>query len=235
MGRLREGCRRLAIPCPEEPGLLDECLDAASGMDRGVVKIILTRGPGGRGYRVPEDPHPTRIIQCHYPPGYAAELAEQGVSVCLCEQRLGWNPLLAGIKHLNRLEQVLARQEWTDAEIMEGLQRDIDGNLIEGTMSNLFLVKDRSLFTPDLSRCGVAGIMRSVVMELAGKLSVPVCKQVLAVADMQQADEVFLTNSLIGIWPVAELDGVALGTGPLTRKLQKALRSLQAEGETWYA
>jgi 4-amino-4-deoxychorismate lyase len=118
---------------------------------------------------------------------------------------------------------------------MEGLQRDVDGNLIEGTMSNLFLIKDASLFTPGLKRCGVAGVMRSVVMELAGKLSMPVYTQALALADIQQADEVFLTNSLIGIWPVAELDGVVLRTGPLTRKLQHALASLQAEGEAWHA
>ena len=235
MYRLREGCRRLAIPFPDEPGLLEECREAIRGMERGVLKLILTRGPGGRGYRMPEDPQPTRIIQCHPWAGYAPELAGHGVSVRLCKQRLGCNPLLAGIKHLNRLEQVLARREWTDAGIMEGLQCDIDDNLIEGTMSNLFLVRDGSLFTPDLSRCGVAGIMRSVVMELAGKLPVPVITQALALADLRRADEVFLTNSLIGIWPVAELGGVALRTGPLTRRLQNALASLQAEGETWYA
>jgi len=234
MTRLREGCRRLAIPYPDEPGLLQESLAVVAGTERGVLKIIITRGPGGRGYRMPEDLQPTQIIQRHPWPGHAPELAGHGISVCLCEQRLGCNPLLAGIKHLNRLEQVLARQEWSDAGIKEGLLRDVDGNLIEGTMSNLFIVRDHALVTPALDRCGVAGIMRTVVMELAGELALPASRQTLAMPDIQQADEVFLTNCLIGIWPVAELDGIPFRVGPVTRKLQDALASLQKEGEAWH-
>jgi 4-amino-4-deoxychorismate lyase len=159
--------------------------------------------------------------------------ARQGVAVRMCDMRLGHNPRLAGIKHLNRLEQVLARQEWDDTGIMEGLLLDSGNNLVEGTMSNLFLVRDGVLLTPDLQRCGVAGIMRSQLLALADQLSIntEVCQ--LGMADLQAAEEVFICNSLIGIWPVISIDDRKYTRGIITSRLQDLLASETEPGWQW--
>jgi len=231
--RLQSGCERLGIPCVDANRLAEEARGLLRDVDRCVLKIIVTRGTGGRGYRVPANPQPTRIIQRHPWPEYPASCAGQGVRVRLCEQRLGSNPLLAGIKHLNRLEQVLARQEWDDPDIMEGLMADRQGNLIEGTMSNLLVVQDRMLVTPDLGHCGVAGIVRAVVMELAEELGLPVAVRDLAMTALREADEVFLTNSVIGIWPVVRLGEHAWPHGEVTRELQEKLAGLHQGDDRW--
>jgi 4-amino-4-deoxychorismate lyase len=230
MARLQAGCERLGIPWVDADRLADEARGLLQGVDRCVLKIVVTRGTGGRGYRPPPEPQPTRIIQRHPWPDFPARCGEQGVTVRLCEQRLGYNPLLAGIKHLNRLDQVMARQEWTDPDIMEGLMADTNGNLIEGTMSNLFVVQDQVLITPELGRCGVAGIMRAAVMELAGELPLQVALRDFGMTALLQADEVFLTNSVIGIWPVVRLGEHSWPKGKATQQLQQRLADLHREG-----
>jgi len=233
LARLSSGCERLGIPQPEGRRLLEESLAVISGIARGVLKIIVTRGCAGRGYRPATDAIPTRIIQLHPWPDYPETCSGSGVRVRLCRQRLGHNPALAGIKHLNRLEQVLARGEWDDPGILEGLLLDGDDRLVEGTMGNLFLIRDRVLMTPDLSRCGVAGILRSVVMELAAKVPMPVEVRALGLDDLQKADEVFLTNSIIGIWPVNAVEDRSYRRRALTCRLQVLLKDLSSDGEAW--
>ncbi|MDH3871817.1 MAG: aminodeoxychorismate lyase [Gammaproteobacteria bacterium] len=230
MARLQAGCERLGIPCPDTDSLAGEAQGLLQDVERCVLKIIVTRGTGGRGYRPPADPQPTRIVQRHPWPDYPASWREQGVRVRLCEQRLVQNPPLAGIKHLNRLEQVLARLEWEDPDIMEGLMADGQGNLVEGTMCNLFIVQDQQLVTPDLGRCGVNGIVRAVLMELAGELGLPVVVRDLTLTTLQEADEVFLTNSVIGIWPVRQLADHSWPRGAVTQQLQERLAALR-EGD----
>ena len=231
--RLGEGCRRLCLPVPDEALLREEVAELLNGHDACILKIIVTRGVGGRGYRTPGKTQPTRILQRHPWPAWPQECAANGVRVHLCTTRLGSNPQLAGIKHLNRLEQVLARQEWNEPDIREGLLLDTEGHVIEGTMSNLFAVKGAALVTPDLTRCGVAGIMRTVVMEQAGHLGLDVSVKPLTLVDVEQADELFLTNSLIGIWPVIGLNDRTWCAGPVTRQFQQRLVNLKAEGTAW--
>lgn len=233
MQRLAAGCHRLGLPVPDGSLLRDEAAALLTGHDQCILKIIVTRGTGGRGYQTPGNAQPTRILQRHPWPALPQACATNGVRVRLCSTRLGSNPLLAGIKHLNRLEQVLARQEWDDPDIHEGLLCDTEDCVIEGTMSNLFVVKGSALVTPDLTRCGVAGIMRTVVMEQAASLALEVSVKPLPLAAVQQADEVFLTNSLIGIWPVIGLDNRTWHRGPVTRQLQERLENLTTEGTTW--
>jgi 4-amino-4-deoxychorismate lyase len=233
LARLAVGCNRLGIALPEEKRLLEESRSLISGVDRRALKIIVTRGCGGRGYRPSSSAAPTRIIQLHPWPDYPESCRESGVRVRLCRQRLAHNPALAGIKHLNRLEQVIARGEWNDPVIMEGLLLDAEDRLVEGTMSNLFLIRDRVLMTPELGRCGVAGILRTVVMELAAGIPMPVQVRALGLGDLREADEVFLTNSLIGIWPVIAIDGRSYRRGALTHRLQELLADLPSDGEAW--
>ena len=231
--RLAAGCARLGLPLPDEGVLRGEAAALLAGHDAAVLKIIVTRGTGGRGYQPPDNAQPTRIVQRHPLPSWPPAYAASGVRARLCSTLLGSNPQLAGIKHLNRLEQVLARQEWRDPDINEGLLRDRDGHVIEGTMSNLFAVTGNTLVTPDLTACGVAGIMRSVVLEQAGRLGIATAVKPLPLAEVQQADELFLTNSLIGIWPVIELDNMAWQAGAVTRRLQECLANLETEGTAW--
>ena len=221
--RLQSGCERLGMATVDGAQLAEECGLLIQQSQRAVVKIIITRGCGGRGYRVPGQQRPTRVIQLHGWPEYPASCLTSGVSTRICHSRLGQNASLAGIKHLNRLEQVLARQEWNDPEIMEGLLLDTGGHLVEGTMSNVFMVKDGCLMTPDLTLCGVAGIMRGRVLELAKQHSIESRVQPINPDALLQADEVFVCNSLIGIWPVIGIDEQAFPKGPVTERLQALL------------
>ena len=234
LARLVVGCERLGIPQPEGSVLLEESLALIAGVEHGSLKIIVTRGQGGRGYRPATDMVPTRIIQLLPWPDYPETCHESGVRVRLCRQRLGHNPALAGIKHLNRLEQVLARGEWDDPDILEGLLLDEDEHPVEGTMSNLFIIRDQVLLTPDLMRCGVAGILRTVVMELAASVPMPLQVRALGFDDLWGADEVFLTNSLIGIWPVCAIESRPCHKGALTHRLQGLLKDLSSDGEAWF-
>jgi 4-amino-4-deoxychorismate lyase len=231
--RLRAGCARLGIEPVDELLLAEECRQLVDGVGKAVVKIIVTRGSGGRGYRVPARPAPMRILQLHDWPDFPVACMRQGVAVRMCDMRLGHNPRLAGIKHLNRLEQVLARQEWDDIGIMEGLLLDSESNLVEGTMSNLFLVRDGVLLTPDLQRCGVAGIMRSQLLERAGQISINAESCQLGMVDLHEAEEVFICNSLIGIWPVISVDDRKYTRGIITSRLQDLLASGTEPGWRW--
>ena len=164
--RLRSGCERLGIAFPDESQLRAEIVTVCGEVDDGVLKIILTRGRGGRGYRPVPDMTATRIVALHPLPIIDTTLP---ITVRWCDMRLGRNPSLAGMKHLNRLEQVLAQQEWrpssiAEGSIAEGLMLDTEGELVGGTMSNVFIVSGGLLITPDLRYCGVRGVMREEVL-----------------------------------------------------------------------
>ncbi|MCO7514872.1 aminodeoxychorismate lyase [Pseudomonas guariconensis] len=227
LDRLALGCQRLAIEL-DLALVRDEVVRYASLLGDGVAKLILTRGDSLRGYAPAVGAMPRRILQGSPLPAYPREHAEHGVRLFACQTRLAEQPLLAGLKHLNRLEQVLARGEWQDGEHAEGLMRDMRGRLIEGVYSNLFLVHDGVLLTADLSRCGVAGVMRAALLEQATALGIPVQVRDLELAELARADEVFLCNSVYGVWPVREFAALKLGwsPGPLTRKLQAVARTL---------
>src|SRR5690606_20422301 len=132
-----------------------------------------------------------------------------------CTTRLAEQPLLAGLKHLNRLEQVLARSEWQGGEFAEGLMRDQSGRVIEGVFSNLFIVQEGVLVTADLSRCGVAGVMRAALLDSARAEGLKVEVRDISLEEFFQADEVFLCNSLFGVWPVRSVTGHHWPVGPL--------------------
>ncbi|MBJ9978197.1 aminodeoxychorismate lyase [Pseudomonas sp. S75] len=227
LDRLALGCQRLAIEL--DLALVQRELQAyASQLGEGVVKLIVTRGDSQRGYAPAVGAMPRRILQNSPPPAYPAAHAEQGVLLFDCQTRLARQPLLAGLKHLNRLEQVMARAEWQDPAFAEGLMRDTQGAVVEGVYSNLFLVLDGSLYTADLSQCGVAGVMRAELLEQAAGLGLQVRVGELSLAQLRQASEVFVCNSVYGIWPVLGVPALKLdwSAGPLTRKLQAVARTL---------
>ena len=225
LDRLALGCKRLVIEVDLDL-IRDELCRYAAIMGEGVLKLILTRGDSQRGYAAAAGAAPRRILQGSPAPVYPVEHAEQGVCLFECQTRLAEQPLLAGLKHLNRLEQVLARGEWQGGEYAEGLMRDVSGRVIEGVYSNLFLVRNGQLLTADLSRCGVAGVMRSALLEAAAREGISVRVTDLDLSDLEQADELFLCNSVYGVWPVCSFASLNWSPGPLTRKLQAIARTL---------
>jgi 4-amino-4-deoxychorismate lyase len=227
--RLATGCERLGLRA--EPAQIGaEVRAAAAEMPRAVIKVLLTRGRAlARGYALSGAEIPTRIMLRYPWPAEDPAAAQAGARVRIATLRLGENPALAGVKHLNRLEQVLARREWSDPGIMDALMFSHSGDLISGTMTNVFIVRDATLFTPRLERCGVAGVMRATVLALAAAGGVPARECALSAQDLAAAEELFLTNALIGIRPVRELEGAALPLGPLTRRLRAELARLLGE------
>jgi len=225
LARIALGCKRLAIVV-DLAVLRDEVVRYAAVLGEGVLKLIVTRGDSARGYAPDPQASARRILQGGPSPAYPPTHREQGVQLYPCTTRLAEQPLLAGLKHLNRLEQVLARAEWTDPSFAEGLMLDLSGRLVEGVYSNLFLVIDGALHTPSLQRCGVAGVMRAELLEQAAGLGLQVIVDDLWPADLARADEVFVCNSVYGVWPVRAFTSLRWSPGPLTRKLQGIAHAL---------
>lgn len=207
LDRLQRGCHGLKMNCPSLEMLEDEIKRLSMDAERAVIKLMLTRGEGGRGYAAPATMLPTRILQRHPWPDIPRTNWDSGVTVIFCDQRLARQPALAGIKHLNRLEQVLARSEWQDPTIQEGLLADTEGNWIEAVSHNVFIVNGDSLCTPDLHYCGVAGVMREYILSILHKRGQDVQISTVRKEQILRADAVFLCNSIHGIWPICELDG----------------------------
>lgn len=221
--RLAEGCRRLDLPCPDMTVLQAEARRLVADTQRAILKIILTRGAGGRGYTPDPAARGNRVLSLHEWPDYPPDYRQHGVRLRLCHQRLAVNPALAGIKHLNRLEQILARAEWTDPDIAEGLMLNHEGQLIEGTMSNLFLRCGDTLFTPDVAQSGIAGVIRGRVLAAARELDQEIIIAPLDLHDLKAADELFLCNSIIGIWPVRAVGDKIYEPGPASRAIRDHL------------
>lgn len=227
--RLAHGGRVLGLPLPGRSDLLEDVqllLDHPenSGIDKAVVKLILTRGSGERGYAPPRAPSCNRIFQLFsWPTGLEAQ-ARDGIRVKFCATRLGLNPGLAGIKHLNRLEQVLASQEISDDRHAQGIMLDVNDQVIEATSSNIFIVENGLLVTPILDQCGVAGLARERVMQLAKAAGIEASIERVSCMRLTNADESFLCNSITGIVPVIAVGRQRVEIGPVTRKLQSMLR-----------
>lgn len=218
--RLALGCERLGIAAPDPAVLRSDVQRVSGSAQHAVLKIIVSRGIGPRGYRPSARAQTTRVVALYpAPPSTPANR----LVVRWCETRLGRNARLAGIKHLNRLEQVLAQAEWQDSRIAEGLMLDTEGELVSGTASNVFLVRDGVLLTPDLRFCGVHGIMRAEVLRIAKELGIPTREQPLWPQDVEAASEVFITNAVRGIRSVGELGSLHWDSAPIADRLRRAL------------
>ncbi len=226
LARLARDCSRLSIAFPDTAILAEEARQICREHGEAILKIQVTRGPGGRGYGLPDSPRPTRVLGVHACPRYDSRLHEDGISVRICKHRLGWNTALAGVKHMNRLEQILARAEWNDDSAQEGLMLDHAGSVVEGTMSNIFVARKGRLITPLLDRCGVAGVMRGLILEIAASLGIPAEQRCIELPELAEADEIFLTNAVIGLWPVSRIETFMFSVGPLTRRLARSLSEI---------
>lgn len=221
--KLSGDCNALGIVCPAEDILLSDIEHLCSDNADCVIKIVVTRGESTRGYAVPPLAQPTRIVSRSAFPSYPPESAAQGVNLYLCRLRLSSQPILAGIKHLNRLENVLARMEWNDPDLADGLLRDQSDNVIECTMSNLFMRCGMRLMTPDLGQCGVAGVTRERIIEVATTIGYEISIGNFKLDTLLDADEVIICNSLIGVWQVRQLGERRWPAGSLAEKLRPLL------------
>jgi len=228
--RLLSGCKKLKINFQQLDELCVELKTISEALAHdAVVKVIISRGQGGRGYLANKDILPTRIISTHPYPNYPQSHQQQGVAIRFCQHRLSENKLLAGLKHLNRLDQVLARNEWDDHVFAEGLMLDQSGCVIEGTMTNIFIVKNGGLITPLLDKSGVEGVMKAEIIKLATQYNMNVEMAELKKTDLERADEIFVCNSVNGIWPVIHIDSIDndYSVGLITKQLQYGLLEMQ--------
>ena len=228
--RLASGCRRLGISAPATDSLATRVLDStAPGVD-GIVKLILTRGSGGRGYRPPDICEPRLCVSVHPLPDVPRDWYLRGVDVRICSTRIGRNPATAGLKHLGRLEQVLASAELQPEEA-EGLMLDEHDRVIEGTRCNLFVCRAGQVRTPRLNMSGVVGIMRELTRELAADMGLVCEEHEIDLDELRQADEIFLTNAVLGILPVSRVGGLGWcrERGPVARQLMRAVSELGVE------
>jgi 4-amino-4-deoxychorismate lyase len=224
--RLFTGCRQLDIAGPCARTLRRELERIAAIRGTAVLKLIVTRGPSShRGYRPTGRERGTRIVSLHALPRAVLTEGRVPARVRLCATPLGLNPRLAGLKTLNRLESVLARAEWSNARIWEGLMRDVDENIVCGTMSNVFLRRGSILSTPVLDRCGVAGVMRRWILETAGDLSLRPVEARIAWQDLNDAEEVFMSNAVVGVRSVGSIQR---GSGLLRLRCFDAANQLRA-------
>lgn len=226
LARLAEGCARLGLAGPDPALLADEARQVCAGSRAGVVKIIITRGAGQRGYAPSHAESTTRIVAAFPLPDIPAAWRADGIRVRRCTLRLAAQPALAGMKHLNRLEQVLARAEWSDPALVEGLLFDTLGHLVSATAANVFVGLEGRLCTPPVTTCGVAGVLRAALLDALPDVAVAP----ISMADLARADEIFLTSSVRGALPVREVDGQPYRVGPHARAAQACWRELGFPG-----
>lgn len=222
--KLVEDCNVLRIVCPSADLLLADIERLFAPEENAIAKIIISRGEGERGYAVPALAQPTRVVIKTPFPHYPETNFNEGVRLHLCNLRLSYQPQFAGIKHLNRLENVMARMEWTDNTITDGLLLDEKDRAIECTMSNVFARFGKSLVTPDLSLCGVAGITRGRILEAAPQLGLSVKVADLPLDKLMQADEIITCNSLYGAWQVIVLNRQKWQPQDLAMQLRQILQ-----------
>ena len=221
--RLAHGCQRLKIQAPSRQRLMEQLQSTAKGYSLAVLKVMITAGSGGRGYsRLGLNDNATNliIIVSDFPNHYQA-LAQRGIDLGDSIQQIATSSILGGIKHLNRLEQVLLRAELDERVEDDLVVTNCQGNVIEATSSNLFYWLDGQLCTPDVSNSGVNGIIRQVI--IANRPQVNVCRNQLS--DLKQAQAMFICNSLMGIIPVKTYNNRILAVDNV-QQLQRQMKGL---------
>lgn len=228
--KLVADCGAIGIVCPSAELLMSDLQqlflpDGLTENHLAIAKIIITRGEGERGYAPPAVTMPLRVVIKTAMPQYPEENFVNGVSLYVCETRLAHQPRLAGIKHLNRLENVLARMEWNDPTITDGIMLDADNNVIECTSANIFARFGDVLLTPSLHQCGVAGVTMQRIMNIAHLLSLKIVVETFNVEKLLSADEAMICNSLYGAWQIREIQHKTWQAGALAANTRAALKA----------
>ena len=215
--RLTESSARLGLVVPDEDIALDECRQLA-GNARCVIRLTLTRGSGGRAYEPPAEPDCRRIVHRRDWPARIGQQRDRGVRVVTSPIHLAGHSLLAGMKHGNRLEQVLAAKDCRERSVEEALMLDVSGNLVEAIASNVIVVIEGRALTPRVEGAGVAGVG---LAWLRSQPEVALESATINRHDMNRAEEVMMINSVAGIRPVMAVDDRALDVGKICRTWQR--------------
>ncbi|QHQ53374.1 aminodeoxychorismate lyase [Aeromonas media] len=223
LARLQHACARLGFAELPWDSLAAEVAQVAAGQTQAVAKIVLTRGSGGRGYDGAGCNTPTRIVSLAPYPAHYLDWQQNGIAALVCQQQLGDAPMLAGLKTLGRLEQVLLKSELAARGGVEGIVLNSRGFLVEGVSANLFWRRGKTVFTPDLARAGIDGIMRKRVMMMLKQMGIELRVVEAPLESLWQAEEVWLTNTLMGIVPVTSIGDVHYPSPVLIRRLQERL------------
>ncbi|MFQ2538128.1 aminodeoxychorismate lyase [Aeromonas caviae] len=223
LARLQYANARLGMADQPWDLLAAEVAQLAAGQTQAVVKIVLTRGAGGRGYDCTGCDTPTRIVSLAPYPAHYHGWQQDGITALVCQQQLGDVPMLAGLKTLGRLEQVMLKRELAARGGVEGIVLNSRGFLVEGVSANLFWRRGRTVFTPDLSRAGIDGIMRKRVMAMLKQMGIELRVVEAPLESLWQAEEVWLTNTLMGIVPITRIGDVHYPPPVLIRRLQERL------------
>tara|TARA_X000000368_G_C23008542_1_gene702413 strand:+ start:792 stop:1637 length:846 start_codon:yes stop_codon:yes gene_type:complete len=208
--RLKKGCDLMKINIPQEKEFIGDIKKILKksihhGLKSGLIKLIISRGVGGRGYKFEKNMKPTIIFLSYPQPSYKKELYRTGVNLKICQTKLFYHDRLFGLKHLNRLDSVLARSEWNN-NFFEGVFIDNNENIVEGTMTNLFFVKKNTLYTPEIKGSGINGIMRQIILDNAKVFFEDINEKKIHLSNLNNFDQMFITNSVIKVMPVKKLE-----------------------------
>ena len=234
--RLVTDARKLGIDLSFES--VETCVNAfitalrAEGVENAVVKVILTAGAGGRGYQTPVELQP-HIVCISSPLADNLEYQRRnGIKLWCCQYQLPLNAPLAGIKHLNRLDQILARNECDLAGYDDGVMFATDGSLIETTSANIFIKTASGWVTPALDGAGVNGVMRTLLLqEIFPAMELSVCNRAITADELWGCNESFICNAIRGIVPVLSITDscgqttLNLAIGVETKRLQSRLNN----------
>jgi len=231
LDRLARGCEVLGIQMPSENGLYEGLIQALQYSNaptaHACVKVIVSAGSGLRGYGRAFADSPTVLFRAFLSVPQALDSYKDGIDTVICKTRLASGSATAGLKTLNRLEQVLARSEFAGTDVFEGLTLDAEDNIICGTMSNVFFVNNKSISTPPLDRCGVEGVMRRHTIETLDTQGIIVAQQPCSLSGLEGADEVFLSNSQFGVLPIKSCMEMKWTVGEVTQKVMTILADNQ--------
>jgi 4-amino-4-deoxychorismate lyase len=226
--KLVADCASIGIVCPSAELFISDIeqlfIQDIMRNEMSVAKIIVTRGEGERGYTIPAVTTPLRVIIKSQLPSYANHYSKGGVNLTVCETRLAHQQKLAGVKHLNRIENVMARMEWRDESIFDGIMLDSDGNVIECTMSNIFARFGDTLMTPKLNTSGVAGVTRQQILALSKPLNLKVTEATMPLVQLLTADEIIICNSLYGVLQAISIGDKTWPIQSLANKLRTVMR-----------
>lgn len=227
MQRLRHACEQLALAMPAE-SLLERDLDSAlartsTNTSFCTAKLIISAGQGRRGYRRPSPTNASALMGIFESAPLGRNAYQGGVAALLCTTIISSQPKLAGVKSLNRLDQIFARAEWDSDEFFEGLMHDSEKRLICGTMTNMFAVRNNEISTPSLRRAGVAGVMRQLIINQLADNDIECIETDIPVSALSEIDELFICNSQIGVMPVRRCGKHQWPVGEATRSVMAML------------
>ncbi len=216
--RLSRSAKVMQINCPAKEIVAGQIAEVIANNQDGVLKIIVTRGQGnGRGYQYSPDHSPTCIVR-YFPPSESSKIFANDIRLTFSQYPLAPS-IFGGIKHLNRLEQINARAELSKSKYNEIICSDIQGNIIECSSANIFFCTNNIIYTPLINNFGIKGIIRDWVISCAEENHIQINECELTREIVLQSDEVFITNSIIGVRSVAKIEQIIYQSGETTRML----------------